>query len=168
MNKTNRFNEYVALNSRFIWWCVNKNKPHDVMFEDAYQEALVVLFGALDSYDSSKGKMTFESYLRTLIKYRMLELYTKESRMPEFLEFKPELVADVGTETNEDRVIRLETVAALKSSVTPRQWGIMQQRWIADMGLQEIAQFENVTPQRVDEILKIIKRNIIKSGTLNL
>ena len=153
------FNEYVRLNRRFIWWCVHQNKPKDMLFEDAFQEALIVVFQALPKYDASKGG-TLETYIRHMIKYRMLNLYSEGLGWLDMMEFTPERYVDPEAPCVSEALILQQTVAGLKSSVTARQWGIIQQRYISDLGLKEIAEFEGISLQRVDEILTQIKRNV--------
>lgn len=80
--------------------------------------------------------------------------------MPEFLEFKPELVKDEGTNDSFDSLIIKQDVQSIRANITAREWGIVQQRYIADLGLKEIAEFEGISLQRVDEILKSVKRNV--------
>lgn len=153
------FNEYVRLNRRFIWWCVHKNKPKDMLFEDAFQEALITVFTALPKYDASKGG-TLETYLRHMIKYRMLNLYAEGKGGLDMVEFLPERYSDPESPCVSEALITKQTVAELKANVTARQWGIVQQRYINELSLKEIAEFEGISLQRVDEVLKQIKRNV--------
>lgn len=80
---------------------INKYQITSITKDDLYQEGLLYLIKAINTYNS-EYKMSFNAYFTLLLKRRMIDLSKKEKKQPLYSDLLDELVVDQSTLIKEE------------------------------------------------------------------
>ncbi|SFD42129.1 RNA polymerase sigma factor, sigma-70 family [Lentibacillus persicus] len=164
------FEEIFEQNKRRIHYQIHKLNIHDP-HEEFFQEGLVAMWRAYESYQPDKGPMA--TYFNYMIRNRMIDAIRKDTRKHEALE---KIIHQRKTQLTDGNYHRKSDATNplvdaqhlpmhdpnlwnnLKSQLTDKQWKWVQHRIILDMPYKEIAEAENVSVEAVKSWGKQVRK----------